>query len=390
MRKQVRSDSEAYEMYNDYAFRHEFSIRRGKNQYVGNWRGRNYLCSNAGVWTVVKHNMDHNHAMIPTEKRHLLRSQRKIQGEHLKFISTMKTSGVRVSDSLRSLRKEAGGSPNLCFTSSDAYNALATEKAGRLDCCDCNTLIKYFAASQAKEFDFYYEFEVDVTRSLTSVFWRDGRLRRDHEVFGDLMVFDTTYRTNKYGMICAPFVGMNHHCNNVMFGMGFVLDEKTSSFIWLFEAFMRSMGGCRHPAMLMTDQAPSIAAAIREIFPSTRHRLCTWHLGENSKTNIGALRILKGFSKVFDYLLKYCECPAEFELYWPRVRSKESEQDFRFLRGNLHLAVANDQFAKRISCSQEWKHEDDETICYYVWRPNKDIIRHEVTYEKFTFNINCT
>ena len=91
-------------------------------------------------------------------------------------------------------------------------------------------------------------------------------------------------------------------------------------------------------------------------------------------------------------------------------RSKESKQDFRFLRGNRHLAVANvsllihareiytisvyvvfeDQFAKGISCCQERKHEDDETICYYVWRPNKDIIRHEVTYEKFTFNINCT
>ena len=103
-----------------------------------------------------------------------------------------------------------------------------------------------------------------------------------------------------------------------MFGMGFVLDEKTSSFVWLFEAFMRSMGECRHPITLMTDQAPSIAAAIREIFSSTRHRLCTWHLGENSKTNIGGLRILKGFPEVFDYLLKYCESPAEFEHYWPR------------------------------------------------------------------------
>ncbi|XP_021735745.1 protein FAR1-RELATED SEQUENCE 5-like [Chenopodium quinoa] len=500
--KQVNSDADAYEMYNDYAFRHGFSIRKGKVRYVGSssvWRGRNYVCSNAGlkdtsskvprkyskldyrtcceayidfvidekgVWTAVKHNMDHNHAMIPVEKRYLLRSQRKIQGEHLKFIRTMKASGVRVTDSLRALRKEVGGSPNLCYTVTDVYNTLAIEKAGRLEGGDCNALIKSFAARQAKESDFYYEFEVDGNHALCSVFWRDGRMRRDYEAFGDLMVFDTTYRTNKYGMICAPFVGMNHHCNNVMFGMSFVLDEKTSSFVWLFEAFMRSMGGCRDPITLMTDQAPSIAATIRQIFPSTRHRLCTWHLGENSKTNIGGLRILKGFPEVFDFFLKMmtkykCSendwlnhlydikekwCPAYSKDYFSggvlssqrsettnhsasnrlnktdglsdfystfidvisEWRSKESKQDFRFLRGNHHLAVANvrllihareiytisvyvvfeDQFAKGIACCQERKHEDDETICYYVWRPNKDIIRHEVTYEKFTFNIN--
>ncbi|XP_021744055.1 protein FAR1-RELATED SEQUENCE 5-like [Chenopodium quinoa] len=315
--KQVKSDAEAYEMYNDYAFRHGFSIRKGKVRYVGNssvWRGRNNLYSNVGlkdtsskvpkkfskldcrtcceayidfvidekgVWTAVKHNMDHNHAMIPVEKRHLLRSQRKIQGEHLKFISTIKASGVRVTDSLRALRKEVGGSPNLCYTVTDVYNTLATEKACRLEGGDCNALIQSFATRQAKESDFYYEFEVGGNHALCSVFCRDGRMRRDYEAFGDLMVFDTTYRTNKYGMICAPFVGMNHHCNNVMFGMGFVLDEKTSSFVWLFEAFMRSMGRCRDPITLMTDQAPSIAAAIRQIFPSTRHRLCTWHFGEN-------------------------------------------------------------------------------------------------------------
>ena len=241
--KQVKSDAEAYEMYNDYAFRHGFSIRKGKVRYVGTssvWRGRNYVCSNAGlkdtsskvpkkyskldyrtcceayidfvidekgVWTAVKHNMDHNHAMIPVEKRHLLRSQTKMQGEHLKFISTMKASSVRVTDSLRALRKEVGGSPNLCYTVTDVYNALATEKAGRLEGGDCNALIKSFSARQAKESDFYYEFEVDGNHALCSVFWRDGRMRRDYEAFGDLMVFDTTYRTNKYGMICAPFVG---------------------------------------------------------------------------------------------------------------------------------------------------------------------------------------
>jgi len=74
----------------------------------------------------------------------------------------------------------------------------------------------------------------------------------DYVLFGDLVLFDTTYRTNKYDMICAPFVGMNHHSNNVMFGCGFLMNEKIVSFVWLFKTFLKSMGG-KHPITVMTD-----------------------------------------------------------------------------------------------------------------------------------------
>ena len=56
----------------------------------------------------------------------------------------------------------------------------------------------------------------------------------DYVLFGDLVFFDTTYRTNKYDMICVLFVGMNHHSKNAMFGCGFLMNEKIRSFVWLF------------------------------------------------------------------------------------------------------------------------------------------------------------
>ena len=68
---------------------------------------------------------------------------------------------------------------------------------------------------------------------MTDFFWRDGRLRVDYDCFRDVVVFDTTYRTNKYNLICAPFVGVNHYWQNVMFGCVFLLDETIDSFKWL-------------------------------------------------------------------------------------------------------------------------------------------------------------
>ena len=177
--KIVHNDEEAFDFYYEYAFRKGFSVRREKcrKRADGTWSMRRFLCSNAGLkedpkrncsyenldthtncgalvqfnidknglWICVRHEMVHNHEMIPVEKRHLLRSQRKIKPEQLKFINTLKATGVQVSKAVRELRKEAGGSPNVGFGVRDVYNALNTQNQKELDGCDCKQLIKLFA-----------------------------------------------------------------------------------------------------------------------------------------------------------------------------------------------------------------------------------------------------
>ncbi|XP_021714881.1 protein FAR1-RELATED SEQUENCE 5-like [Chenopodium quinoa] len=362
--KDFNSEEEAYDIYNEYAFKHGSGIRidKSKSRNDGSLKMKRFVCCNEGwkdekaknkrtyerlnirtgclafiqfkidrlgLWTCTKHYMKHNHHMIPLEKRHLLRSQRNVSKENLQFMSTLRCSGVKISAALRAMKKDVGGSPNLGFTAPDAYNSLSAEKRALLDGCDSHQLIKYFAKRQLDEAEFYYDFEQDEDGCLVNFFWRDGRIKRDYEYFGDLLVFDTTYRTNKYGMICAPFVGMNHHANNLMFGMGFIFNERTESFVWLFDTFLKSMGN-KSPITIMTDQAQAIAAGIRNVFPpSVHHRLCVWHIEQNSKKHIGALRALDGFTDLFGYLLKYCETPAEFEHFWKRMLMKyKCEKDY--------------------------------------------------------------
>ena len=59
---------------------------------------------------------------------------------------------------------------------------------------------------------FFYAIQVDQENRITNFFWRDGRSKINYNSFRDVLCFDTTYQTNKYNMICAPFVGVNHHC----------------------------------------------------------------------------------------------------------------------------------------------------------------------------------
>jgi len=125
---------------------------------------------------------------------------------------------------------------------------------------------------------------------------------KDYTLFTYLMVFDTTYHTNKYDMICAPFVGMNHYEMNVMFSCTFLMNEKFESFIWLFMTFLKSMVG-KHPITVITDQMFSMAASIKTMFPFACHRLCCWHIIENLRKRIGALRTSKGFTKIFNRVM---------------------------------------------------------------------------------------
>ncbi|XP_048491407.1 protein FAR1-RELATED SEQUENCE 5-like [Beta vulgaris subsp. vulgaris] len=299
LQKQVKSDEEAFELYNEYAFKFGFGVRKGHKLYskvdyrTGCRAYVQFHVDEDGVYTLVAHVMGHNHAMVPLHERHYIRSHKLVRSEQLAFILNLKRSGIPVADAIRVMRKEVGGSPNLGFIASDAYNALVGEKVKSIDFSDSNQLIKFFAQ-------------------------RDGRMKRDYLIFGDVVIHDTTYRTNKYELICALFVGMNHHTNNIMFGCAFLLNEKTDSFVWLFDSFVRSMGG-KKPITMMTDQCAAMAAALKVVLPSVNHRLCTWHIGQNSKKNIPDLRAQDDFVDVFNTVLKYSDTIAEFKFYWQRM-----------------------------------------------------------------------
>lgn len=97
-----------------------------------------------------------------------------------------------------------------------------------------------------------------------------------------------TAPVNTTCMICVPFVGVNHHRQNALFGCAFLLDETTESFKWLFKSFLESMGN-QPPRTIFTDQDQAMSNAIEQMLPNTRHRLCLWHIGKNAPSLLGEL-----------------------------------------------------------------------------------------------------
>ncbi|XP_035547280.1 protein FAR1-RELATED SEQUENCE 5-like [Juglans regia] len=119
--------------------------------------------------------------------------------------------------------------------------------------------------------------DLDDEGRLKNVFWADPRSRAAYQYFYDVVTFDTTYLTNRYGMPFAPFVGVNHHGQSILLGAGLISSEDTETFVWLFQTWLKCMDGIA-PRAIITDQDRAMKNAIAIVFPESRHRFCLWHI----------------------------------------------------------------------------------------------------------------
>ncbi|XP_056161721.1 protein FAR1-RELATED SEQUENCE 5-like [Syzygium oleosum] len=266
-----------------------------------------------GVWVVSKFEDVHNHPFIEDKQKHLIRSYRHITNTSKGILTSMVGASIRATKAYTYLSSEAGGLENVGFTLSDCQNFLQSKRRNLISVGDCQSLINHFNCLQSNGINFSYTFQLDKEQRLTNFFWSDDVSKLDYESFGDVLVFDTTYCTNKYNMICAPFVGLNHHWKNVIFGCAFLSDETIGSFVWAFRSFLEVMGN-KAPKTIFTDQDHAMANAIRTIFPNSDHRLCVWHIAKNATHHIAHLLGKPGFrDKYWQKLLYDCESELEVE-----------------------------------------------------------------------------
>ncbi|XP_047067091.1 protein FAR1-RELATED SEQUENCE 5-like isoform X2 [Lolium rigidum] len=139
---------------------------------------------------------------------------------------------------------------------------------------------KLMMARQERDPDFFFKYLVDREGHLKGLFWADSQSRRDYEAFGDVVVFDSTYRTNKYNLPFVPFVGLNHHRSTVIFGCGIISHETGEAYEWMLWTFSKAMAN-KHPISVITDGDLAMQRAIRVVWSDTVHKLCVWHIQEN-------------------------------------------------------------------------------------------------------------
>lgn len=269
----------------------------------------------SGKWVVTGFVKEHNHELVPLDQVHCLRSHRQISGPAKTLIDTLQGAGLGARKIMSALIKEYGGISNVGFTEVDCRNYMRLNKQRNME-GDIQLLIDYLKQMNSESSDFYYAVQGDEYHSTGNVFWADARARMNYTYFGDTVTFDTTFRSNKYRLPFAPFIGVNHHGQPILFGCAFLFSESEGSYEWLFDSWLAAMSG-KPPVSITTDHDAIIRSAIMKVFPETRHRFCKWHIFKKCQEKLSHVLIQHPcFEADFHKCVNLSESIDEFESCW--------------------------------------------------------------------------
>ncbi|XP_020253824.1 protein FAR1-RELATED SEQUENCE 5-like [Asparagus officinalis] len=265
------SHEEAYNYYNSYALLMGFGIRKSSVNYSRKTRevvDRKFVCDKEGYkpnsgkieiplrretrvgckammrvklledksWEVTGFVEEHtNHVLSSPDKAKMHRSHQQFHKTQRckKLIDSLREEGMPPSTISRVINATNGRDDEF-VTSQQCIDHIRTQRVNNIG-HECISIIRHFQSMTANDPEFYFVIEVDSSGQMRSVFWADGRSRASYLQFSDVIVFNVTYRTNKFGLPFAPFTGVNHHRQSTLLGCALLADEQKDTFVWLFE-----------------------------------------------------------------------------------------------------------------------------------------------------------
>ncbi|XP_027911300.1 protein FAR1-RELATED SEQUENCE 5-like [Vigna unguiculata] len=285
----------------------------------------------SGRWVVSSFVREHNHDLVPPDKVHCLRSHRHVAGPAKSLIDTLQSAGIGPSGIMSALIKEYGGISNIGFTERDCRNYMRSSRQRTLG-GDTQILLDYLKSKQAENPSFFYDVQGDDDHCMSNILWVDPKARTNYTYFGDTVTFDTTYRSNRYRLPFAPFTGINHHGQPVLFGCALLINESEASFVWLFKTWLEAMSG-RPPVSITTDHDRVICAAINHVFPGTRHRFCKWHIFKECQEKLShVLSEHHNFEADLHKCINLTESIEEFESCWTCLTDRYDLQKHEWLQ----------------------------------------------------------
>lgn len=124
---------------------------------------------------------------------------------------------------------------------------------------------------------------------LTHLFLAHPRSVETFRAYPWVVGIDSTYKTNRYGMPLIEMVGMSP-CNlNFLIAYAIVVEETADSYQWVLSMLRSLIISDSYPYVIVTDRELGLIRPIRDVFPESRHLLCTWHINRDVEARVTVL-----------------------------------------------------------------------------------------------------
>uniref|UniRef100_A0ACD5VH04 Uncharacterized protein n=1 Tax=Avena sativa TaxID=4498 RepID=A0ACD5VH04_AVESA len=292
-------------------------------------------------WVVISVDLEHNHELSPPDETKFLRSHKHMTDQEKLFIRTFNSVKLPTRKIMAIVAYLRGGVGALPYTKKYVSNV---RTAIRNECRqnDMTQVLEYFRKRKQADPRFFYDFKLGEGNKVLSLFWSDEHSRKMYELYGDCVSFDTTYKTNRYNLPFAPFVGVTCHGNNFLFACAFVQNETIDVFTWLFQTFRECMGN-KDPTTIITDQCVSMGKAIPVVLPNIVHRFCFFHIRKKAEEKCGRSFATKiDLHADFSDILRNSLTVQEFEILWPQMIRRYDVGHLKYLKAmwdNRHRFV---------------------------------------------------
>ncbi|KAL6199347.1 hypothetical protein ACLB2K_029131 [Fragaria x ananassa] len=168
-------------------------------------------------------------------------------------VQWLRGARVHTSRTVEKLVEQAGGCDVVGFTVKDLYNKMDKLRKKSHTDGDAQAAMTWMNMRGIYSKLFYCRYSLDEEGRLANLFWRDHQSLLDYKAYSNVLIMDTTYKTNLYR---KPLVN-----------------------------FLESMEDLQ-PGAILTNGDEAVRNVVEHLMPAARHRLCAWHIGRNIAQNV--------------------------------------------------------------------------------------------------------
>jgi hypothetical protein len=188
---------------------------------------------------------------------------------------------------------------------------------------------------QLRESRYTFSYKQNSEAEITHVFFAHFKSLTLLQEYPHILLLDCTYKVNRFKLPLLNIIGSTNINTTFFVAFCFMLQEKEEDYMWAMTQLRNILiqPGFQLPSVIVTDRELAAMNAIREVFPTVRSLLCSWHVfkcveGKASKyygESTEEQEAKEGFLKAWNSLVS-SRSVADYAREWSRMQDAYSNK----------------------------------------------------------------